>query len=285
MGVARAGPEHPQVAPPGPARPARGGAGGARGDDRVAVRDPGEQRAAERQRQHRRDKAAHATRPSWPRRCRRCAAPGARGGAGPGTSAAPPSTVRCPGGAAAAAPPRWPTGTAARLRPRARPATGRRRHGSPSRPAAPGPAPPARSPTHPPSAGPRPGGAPPGSTRRRLGRASTRTAANAPRPGWRAFSKPMSRAGSLRRDFRREPAAQGANKPVLLGFAGSVNRRCGEADRAAHDSKQTVTYDRVIAWRNRRQCTGLVNDPIDESLQRAQVAASTREADELVIRR
>jgi hypothetical protein len=28
--------------------------------------------------------------------------------------------------------------------------------------------------------------------------------------------------------------------------------------------------------------TGLVNDPIDESLQRAQVAASAREADELV---
>ena len=38
----------------------------------------------------------------------------------------------------------------------------------------------------------------------------------------------------------REPAAQGANKPVLLGFTGSVNRRCGEADRGAHGSPRVI---------------------------------------------
>jgi hypothetical protein len=47
----------------------------------------------------------------------------------------------------------------------------------------------------------------------------------------------------------REPAAQRADRPVLLRFTGSVNHRCGEADRG--DSKQTVSYDRVSASRNR----------------------------------
>jgi len=37
---------------------------------------------------------------------------------------------------------------------------------------------------------------------------------------------------------------------VLLRLTGSVNRRRGEADRGAHDSKRTVSYDRDTASRN-----------------------------------
>src|SRR5450759_4188139 len=33
----------------------------------------------------------------------------------------------------------------------------------------------------------------------------------------------------------REPAAHRADRPVLLGFTGSVNHRCGEADGGAHE--------------------------------------------------
>src|SRR5450759_3922287 len=53
-----------------------------------------------------------------------------------------------------------------------------------------------------------------------------------------------------------EPAVQGADTPVLLRFTASPNCRCGEADRGAHDSKQSFSYDRVIASRNRRNGTG-----------------------------
>src|SRR5450759_2916527 len=52
-----------------------------------------------------------------------------------------------------------------------------------------------------------------------------------------------------------EPAAQRAERPDLLPFTGSVNHRCGEADRGAHDSKQAVSLDRAIASRNRRKET------------------------------
>ena len=58
----------------------------------------------------------------------------------------------------------------------------------------------------------------------------------------------------------REPAAQRADRPVLLRFTGSVNRRCREAVRGAHDSKRTVSYDRDIASR-KRQCTELTRSP------------------------
>jgi hypothetical protein len=47
----------------------------------------------------------------------------------------------------------------------------------------------------------------------------------------------------------RKAAVQRAGGPDLLRFTGSVNHRCGEADRG--DSKQTVSYDRVNASRNR----------------------------------
>src|ERR1035437_3661827 len=47
----------------------------------------------------------------------------------------------------------------------------------------------------------------------------------------------------------RKAAVQRAGGPDLLRFTGSVNHRCGEADRG--DSKQTVSYDRVSASRNR----------------------------------
>src|SRR5664280_327702 len=48
----------------------------------------------------------------------------------------------------------------------------------------------------------------------------------------------------------RKAAVQRAGGPDLLRFTGSVNRRCGKADKGAHDSKQSVSYDRVIASRN-----------------------------------
>jgi hypothetical protein len=50
----------------------------------------------------------------------------------------------------------------------------------------------------------------------------------------------------------RKATVQRAGGPDLLRFTGSVNRRCGKADKGAHDSKQSVSYDRVIASRNRR---------------------------------
>ena len=49
--------------------------------------------------------------------------------------------------------------------------------------------------------------------------------------GWRAFSKPMSRTGTLKRDSERVPAVQRAKAPVLLRFTGSVSCRSGAADR------------------------------------------------------
>jgi hypothetical protein len=70
--------------------------------------------------------------------------------------------------------------------------------------------------------------------------------------GWTAFSKPMSPAGRLILAWGLESPGQSANSRILLRFTGSVNRRGGDARRGAHDSKQSVSYDRVIASRNRR---------------------------------
>ena len=61
-----------------------------------------------------------------------------------------------------------------------------------------------------------------------------------------------------------EPATQRAEGPDLLRFTGSVNHRCGEADRGAH-SKQAVSYDRAIASRNR--CVRLVTPSARSSIE------------------
>src|SRR5271157_750778 len=50
----------------------------------------------------------------------------------------------------------------------------------------------------------------------------------------------------------REPTVQRAERPDLLRFTGSVNRRCDEADSGARDGRRAVSYDRGIASRNRR---------------------------------
>ena len=129
-----------------------------------------------------------------------------------------------------------------RQRPPARPATARRRRGSPNPTAAPAPAPPARSPTHRRSAGRTPGAGRRCWRRRRRVTTSTTTAASAPRPGSTGSPTPRRPPGRTVR-ARDPPAAPPALTAVLASAA------CNQA--VAHAIRTPSAADEYSADRSR----------------------------------
>ena len=180
-------------------------------------------------------------------------------GAAPGTTAGPPSTGRCPAAAGAAARSRWPTATAARPPPRARPATARRRPGSPSPPAGPGPAPPARSPTPRPNAGRTPGAAPPRWRPRRRATASTTTAASGPRRGWTGSPRPRRPPGRSLPAVRRRDRCGGPGQRRLQPGGGARHQ---DAERGRRVQRRQIEDDQ-----RRREVQARRGRPVEHAPQ------------------
>ena len=150
-------------------------------------------------------------------------------------------------GAVAAGPPRWPTGRGGPPPPPARRATGHRPRGSPSPREAPGPAPPAPSPMRRPSADPTPGAGPRHWTRRRRGRASTTTAASAPRPGSTGSPRPRrprGRSGPVPTVSAPPPAAVRASAACNQAVAHAIRTPSAADEYSAERSRTTSGAER-----------------------------------------